>query len=46
MGLPAHLTLYSNGKAVATASVWIVPLWQILGGLALLIGLVLMVVLL
>jgi hypothetical protein len=44
-GFPAHLTLMSNGKAVATASVYIFPLWQALGLLALLVALVLVTVL-
>ncbi len=38
-GFPAHLTLYSNGVAVATASVWIFPLYKALGALAILIAL-------
>jgi hypothetical protein len=38
-GFPAHLTLYSNGRAVATASVYIIPVWQVAGALALLVGL-------
>jgi hypothetical protein len=44
-GFPAHLTLMSNGQPVATASVYIFPLWQALGLLALLVGLVLLTVL-
>ena len=35
---PAHLTPYANGRAVATASAWIVSVWQLGGGLVLPIG--------
>ena len=43
---PAHLAVYAGGKAVAMASVWFYPVWQALGLLALLLGLVLLAVLL
>src|SRR6202044_200756 len=45
LGFPAHLTLVSNGQPVATASVYIFPLYQALGLLALVVALVLLTVL-
>ena len=42
LGLPTHLTLDVHRKAVATASVWIFPLWSAIGLLVALAGLVLL----
>lgn len=43
-GFPAHLALMANGRQVGSASVWIVPVPQLGGALAALIGLVLIVI--
>jgi hypothetical protein len=42
---PAHTTLYVNGKPVATATTWVIPVYQLLGALALLVGLTVIILL-